>query len=47
MYSDVVMGVDHHLFEELLEARKDVAGVVLDTELLDTDLKSLLMITKA
>ena len=41
MYSDVVMGVDHHLFEELLEARKDVAGVLLDTELSDTDLKCL------
>ena len=41
MYSDVVMGVDHHLFEELLEARKDVAGVVLDTELSGADLKSL------
>ena len=41
MYSDVVMGVDHHLFEELLEARKDVAGVVLDTELSAADLKSL------
>ena len=41
MYSDVVMGVEYHLFEELLEARKDVAGVVLDTELNAKDLKSL------
>ncbi len=41
MYSDVVMGVDFYLFEELLEARKDVAGVVLDTELSASDLKEL------
>ena len=47
MYSDVVMGVDHHLFEELLEARKDVAGVVLDTELTGEDLKALVMDYKA
>ncbi len=41
MYGDVVLNVDHHLFEELLEARKDVAGVLLDTELKPSDLQEL------
>jgi len=33
MYSDVVLGVDHSLFEEALELRKDELGLALDTEL--------------
>ncbi len=33
MYSDVVLGVEHHLFEEILESYKDELGVHLDTEL--------------
>jgi pyruvate,orthophosphate dikinase len=33
MYSDVVLGVDHHHFEELLEHHKQDIGVQLDTEL--------------
>jgi len=33
MYSDVVLGVDHHHFEELLEIRKEERGYALDTEL--------------
>jgi pyruvate,orthophosphate dikinase len=33
MYSDVVLGVEHHLFEEILEGVKDDLGVTLDTEL--------------
>ena len=41
MYGDVVLNVEHHLFEELLEARKDVAGVLLDTELSSNDLQEL------
>ncbi|MGB1361264.1 MAG: pyruvate, phosphate dikinase [Alphaproteobacteria bacterium] len=47
MYGDVVLDVDHHLFEELLEARKDVAGVLLDTELSSDDLKELVKDYKA
>ena len=33
MYGDVVLGVEHHLFEDLLEDHKDRAGASLDTEL--------------
>ena len=33
MYSDVVLGVDHHEFEEILGLYKDELGAELDTEL--------------
>jgi len=33
MFSDVVLGIDHHFFEERLEDFKDERGYVLDTEL--------------
>jgi len=33
MYSDVVLGVDHDLFEEILDEHKDVSGIQLDVEL--------------
>ena len=33
MYGDVVLGVEHHLFEEILGDLKDEKGVDLDTEL--------------
>ncbi|NQU56443.1 MAG: pyruvate, phosphate dikinase, partial [Rhodospirillales bacterium] len=33
MYGDVVLGVEHHMFEDLLEEHKDRLGVQLDTEL--------------
>jgi pyruvate,orthophosphate dikinase len=33
MYSHVVLGVDHHHFEEILEEYKDNKGYVLDTDL--------------
>ncbi|MBL4616265.1 MAG: pyruvate, phosphate dikinase [Robiginitomaculum sp.] len=33
MYSDVVLGVDHDLFEEILDEHKDVQGFEADTEL--------------
>ncbi|MDA5194280.1 pyruvate, phosphate dikinase [Govanella unica] len=39
MYSDVVLGVDHYLFEEILEEHKNEKGVVLDTELAAEDWK--------
>jgi pyruvate,orthophosphate dikinase len=41
MYSDVVLGVDHYNFEDLLELLKDEKGVSLDTELASEDLKTL------
>src|SRR5690606_28116186 len=33
MYADVVMGLDHGLFEEALEIAKEDRGISLDTEL--------------
>ncbi len=41
MYSDVVLGVEHAQFEEILHARKEDKGVELDTELNAEDLKAL------
>ena len=37
MYSDVVVGIDHHVFEEILENYKNAAGIELDTELTAED----------
>src|SRR6478752_4398181 len=39
MYSDVVLGVDHAHFEEILDDEKDQKGVEMDTELDADDLK--------
>jgi pyruvate,orthophosphate dikinase len=33
MYSDVVLGIEHHLFEDILAEHKDANGYSLDTEL--------------
>ncbi len=33
MYSDVVLGIDHHHFEEMLDEHKDRNGYMLDTDL--------------
>src|SRR5690606_21157525 len=41
MYADVVMGLDHGLFEEALEIAKEDRGVALDTELTVEDLQGL------
>ena len=41
MYSNVVLGVEHHAFEEALEHYKDEKGVSLDTELGAEDWKHL------
>ena len=41
MYGDVVLGVDHAEFEDLLEAHKDAKGVYLDTDMDADDLKRL------
>ena len=41
MYSDVVLGIDHYHFEELLEIHKERLGLQLDTELSVGDLRNL------
>ena len=41
MYADVVLGVEHAHFEEILHARKEDKGVELDTELDAEDLKAI------
>jgi pyruvate, orthophosphate dikinase len=38
MYADVVLGLDHHAFEDALEIAKEDRGYFLDTELEATDL---------
>jgi pyruvate,orthophosphate dikinase len=47
MYSDVVLGVDHAAFEEILDDEKDQKGVELDTELDADDLKRIAELYKA
>ncbi|MFD0988422.1 pyruvate, phosphate dikinase [Methyloligella solikamskensis] len=37
MYGDVVLGIDHHLFEEKLEHFKNMRGYELDTDLTDEE----------
>jgi pyruvate,orthophosphate dikinase len=41
MYSDVVLGVEHHHFEEILEDYKEGKGYVLDTDLAAEDWETL------
>ena len=41
MYGDVVLGLDHYLFEDALEITKEDRGVTLDTELTADDLLEL------
>src|SRR6202789_2222180 len=41
MYSDVVLGVEHAHFEEILHARKEDKGVELDTDLDADELKAI------
>ena len=38
MYSDVVLGIEHHHFEEILDELKDKNGYTLDTDLDEGDL---------
>jgi pyruvate,orthophosphate dikinase len=47
MYSDVVLGVDHYHFEEILEDFKTAKGVVMDTELDAADLQKIAVAFKA
>ncbi len=46
MYADVVLGVDHYNFEELLDLAKDDKGVKQDTDLDADDLKALVIAFK-
>ncbi len=41
MYSDVVLGVDHYKFENVLEAQKEKKGVHFDTDLNTEDLQAI------
>lgn len=43
MYSDVVMGLDHHAFEDILETFKHRSGYVLDTDLTADDWKQIVV----
>ncbi|GAB5508801.1 MAG: pyruvate, phosphate dikinase [Hyphomicrobiales bacterium] len=47
MYGDVVMGVDHELFEDALGTAKDQRGVDLDTDLSAADWRALIETFKA
>ena len=47
MYCDVVLGVEHYNFEEILELHKEELGVTLDTELDADALKALVAAYKA
>lgn len=46
MYSDVVLGLEHYLFEEQLEILKEEKGVSLDTDLDADDWKALVDVYK-
>jgi pyruvate,orthophosphate dikinase len=41
MYGNVVLGIDHHLFEETLELHKEDRGIALDTEMTAEDWKKI------
>src|SRR5580658_5269307 len=41
MYSDVVLGIGHHHFEEILDELKDRSGYTLDTDLNADDLEKI------
>lgn len=47
MYSDVVLGVDHGFFEEILEDKKADLGVEVDTALSASDWKDVIALYKA
>ena len=46
MYSNVVLGVEGHLFEELIDNYKLTKGVLLDTDLDESDWDGLIKILK-
>jgi pyruvate,orthophosphate dikinase len=43
MYASVVLGIEHHIFEEILEYYKENKGINLDTELSSEDWKKLIV----
>ena len=47
MYSNVVLGLDHHMFEEILDDHKDALGVTVDTELTAEDWEAVVADYKA
>ncbi len=47
MYSNVVLGLDHHMFEEILDDRKDALGVSVDTDLSADDWRGVVDAYKA
>ncbi len=47
MYSNVVLGIEHHLFEDILAEHKDANGYSLDTDLTADDWKKLVELYKA
>jgi pyruvate,orthophosphate dikinase len=47
MYSNVVLGLDHHMFEEILDDHKDSLGVTIDTSLGADDWASVIEAYKA
>ncbi|MDA0785141.1 MAG: pyruvate, phosphate dikinase [Proteobacteria bacterium] len=47
MYSDVVLGVDHYMFEEVLEQHKMDNGLILDTDLSAEDWQAIVVEYKA
>ena len=47
MYSNVVLDLEHHLFEDILEEHKDANGYTLDTDLTADDWKKLVGLYKA
>ncbi|MBG90955.1 MAG: pyruvate, phosphate dikinase [Actinobacteria bacterium] len=47
MYGNVVLGLDHHQFELILEKKKQAVGVELDTDLSEQDLQDLVAQFKA
>jgi pyruvate,orthophosphate dikinase len=47
MYSDVVLGIDHHLFEDELEIAKEDKGYFTDVEMLSEDWQGLVSAYKA
>jgi pyruvate,orthophosphate dikinase len=46
MYGSVVLGMEHHVFEEILETEKESKGVELDTDLDAEDLKRVAQLYK-
>ncbi|MGO8833878.1 MAG: pyruvate, phosphate dikinase [Roseiarcus sp.] len=47
MYSNVVLGLEHHHFEAILEALKERSGYMLDTDLLADDWREIIAAYKA